>query len=210
MCIRDRVYTAKYGERSKNLKRGDHLGPDGEQEKDTETGTKYRGEVGDRSEIHAPDDKLWYDGLSFENGTEYGNFQPHDARREKFRKQRDHLGQDGDLEKDTETGTKYKGETGERSKKNNKGDTLNPLDGNIEGDTETSDKFSAKYGRRASKSKPKTAMHLPDGKMEDRTENQEYLSNLDADHPSKYDVGNSETEKIQLFLLGLRLSLIHI
>ena len=162
------------------------MGPDGELEKDTETGVKYRGDLGERSEIHAPDDKLFYDGLNFENGTEHNEFKRHSARREKFQKRLDHSFRSNDpLEKDTETGVKYKGEAGERSKKAKKNDTLNPLDGSLDGETETSDKFSAKYGRRASRSKPKTALQTLDGRMEDRTSNQEYLSNLDGERQAR-------------------------
>ena len=122
---------------------------------------------------------MFYDGLDFDDGTEYGRYREHDARREKFRRKLDHLSPDGDLEKDTETGIKYRGQAGERSKNAKKGDNLNPLDGNLDGNTETLDKYSAKYGRRASKTKPKTALYLPDGRIDDKTSNQEYLSNME-------------------------------
>ena len=178
-------YSAKKGGRSKNLRPTTTVRQSGDIDRETETMNKYSEKYGERSEIHAPDDKLFSDGLDFEDGTEAGRYKTHSkyGQRSKNLRPGTTVKQSGDLDKDTETGVKYRGEAGERARKAQKGDTLNPLEGRLDGETETNDKFSAKYGRRASKSKPKTALHLPDGRMEveDRTSNQDYLSmSLDA------------------------------
>merc|ERR1711879_842186 len=98
---------------------------------------------------------------------------------EKNMKRADQLEPDGNLEADTETGVKYRGEQGGKQGPLKRGDYIQPSSARLDGETETSDKYSAKNGRRPDKSKPKTAIQIPEGRLEDRTLNQEYLSSLE-------------------------------
>jgi len=120
----NREYKQYESKKEKLQKRADNLKPDGPLENDTESGINYRGEVGVRSEKYKPDSKLNYEGLSFEKGTENEEYKEYDTTREKFEKRKDTLKQEGNLDKDTETGLRYQGKLGKRSEKYNPNDEL--------------------------------------------------------------------------------------